>query len=66
MGKRKTPKRKTSADGSKVHVYLLVPIVLYDWLETKAQSGGFNLQDKILDVLRSARDDEIAAHERAA
>lgn len=43
----------------KVHVYLLVPQVLHEWLQTGAQSGGFkNVQDKILDVLRTAREAE--------
>jgi hypothetical protein len=41
----------------KVHVYLLVPPVLHDWLRTEADAGGFkNVQDKILDVLRAARE----------
>jgi hypothetical protein len=41
----------------KVHVYLLVPPVLHEWLRSEADAGGFkNVQDKILDVLRAARD----------
>ena len=56
--------RKTSADGSKVHVYLLVPTALYEWLSVEAQASDFkNVQDKILDVLRSARE---ARQEQAA
>lgn len=54
MSKRK-PKieRKTSPDGSKVHVYLLVPVVLHERLNTEARAGGFkNVQDKIIDLLR--------------
>lgn len=59
MSKRNVkPERKTSPDGSK-HVYLLVPPVLYDWIENEATSGGFKtIQEKILDVLRTARDAE--------
>lgn len=50
--------RRTSPDGS-AHVYLLVPPVLYDWLDRGRKDGGFkNVQDKILDVLRTARDSE--------
>lgn len=53
--------KKLSADGSKVHVYLLVPTGLYEWVESEAQSGEFkNAQDKILDVLRSAREAQQA------
>jgi hypothetical protein len=53
--------KKLSADGSKVHVYLLVPIGLYEWLETEAVTGEFkNAQDKILDVLRSTRESQQA------
>lgn len=54
MSKRK-PKadRKTSPDGSKVHVYLLVPVFIHEKLNTEARQGGFkNVQDKIIDVLR--------------
>lgn len=41
----------------KVHVYLLVPSVLHEWLLSEAEVGGFkNVQDKIIDVLRAARD----------
>ncbi|HEX7330358.1 MAG TPA: hypothetical protein VF290_02595 [Pyrinomonadaceae bacterium] len=47
----------------KVHVYLLVPPVLHDWLRNEADVGGFkNVQDKILDVLRTARE----AHQQQA
>jgi hypothetical protein len=43
----------------KVHVYLLVPPVLHEWLQARAEAGGFkNVQDKILDVLRTAREAE--------
>lgn len=43
--------------GGSKHVYLLVPPVLHDWLRTEAEVGGFkNVQDKILDVLRTARE----------
>jgi hypothetical protein len=68
MSKRKSKtvhlERKTSADGSKVHVYLLVPTALYEWLSSEAQTSDFkNVQDKILDVLRSARE---ARQEQAA
>lgn len=54
MRKQKSKsERKTSPDGSKVHVYLLVPVVLHDRLNTEARQGGFkNVQDKIIDVLR--------------
>lgn len=41
------------------HVYLLVPPVLYDWLWNSTQAGGFkNVQDKIVDVLRTARESD--------
>lgn len=47
------PERKTSPDGSKVHVYLLVPVFIHEKLNTEARAGGFkNVQDKIIDVLR--------------
>lgn len=54
MAKRKLKtNRKTSPDGSKVHVYLLVPVVLHQRLHSEAKAGGFkNVQDKIIDVLR--------------
>lgn len=59
MTKRK-PKadRKRSPDGS-AHVYLVMPPVLYEWVCTSAHSGGFrNIQEKIIDVLRTAREAE--------
>lgn len=59
MTKRKPkPERRTSPDGSK-HVYLVVPPGLYDWLWESTQAGDFrNMQEKILDVLRTAREAE--------
>lgn len=59
MTKRK-PKldRRTSPNGAK-HVYLVVPVGLYDWLWDTTQAGDFkNVQEKILDVLRTAREAE--------
>lgn len=59
MSKRKPkPDRRTSPDGS-LHVYLLVPPVLYEWAIDRAKAGGFkNVQEKIVDVLRTAREAE--------
>lgn len=59
MAKRiSKPQHKTSPDGSK-HVYLLVPPVLYDWLWKGTQAGEFkNMQEKIVAVLRTARESE--------
>jgi hypothetical protein len=55
--KRTKPTAANSETPPKVHVYLLVPPVLHEWLRTEADSGGFkNVQDKILDVLRAARE----------
>lgn len=40
-----------------VHVYLLVPPILHEWLRGEAQAGGFkNVQEKIIDVLRTAKE----------
>ena len=49
---------------TKVHVYLLVPEVLHEWLMAEARDRGFkNVQEAILHVLRSARE---ARQEQAA
>lgn len=55
--KHPKPVAANSDSPPKIHVYLLVPPVLHDWLRTEAEVGGFkNVQDKILDVLRTARE----------
>ena len=55
MGKTKRPKRKTTPDGNRVHVYVLVPTFIHDWLETEAKSQGLkNVQEAIVSVLRNA------------
>lgn len=63
---KKRQRKPTAANpetAPKVHVYLLVPPVLHDWLRNEADVGGFkNVQDKILDVLRTARE----AHQQQA
>lgn len=57
MSKRRKVQAANPESPPKVHVYLLVPPVLHDWLQVGAQNGGFkNVQDKILDVLRNARE----------
>lgn len=58
MSKKRTRPVAANPDTPpKVHVYLLVPPVLHDWLRTEAEIGGFkNVQDKILDVLRTAKE----------
>lgn len=67
MSKRKVKiDRRTTPDGSKAHVYLLVPIGLLDWLQERAKAEDFkNVQDKILDVLRTARESESRGQEQA-
>jgi len=63
MSKRKPkPDRKTSPDGSKVHVYLLLPVALHDRLDVEAKAGNFkNVQEKIVDLLRHQYQTEQAA-----
>lgn len=63
MRKQRKPTAANPKKLEKVHVYLLVPPVLHDWLRIEADAGGFkNVQDKILDVLRTARE----AHQQQA
>lgn len=62
MSKTKSkPKNSNSTSHLKVNVFLQVPDVLHGWLRDEAEAGGFkNVQDKILDLLRSAREVALA------
>ena len=62
---RKKRRRKTSPDGNRVHLYLLVPVNLYDWLEAESAAANLkNVQEQIIHILRLAHQD--ARQEQAA
>lgn len=56
-------KRKTAnaVPHRKVDVFLQVPEVLHAWLRDEAKDSGLrNVQEKILELIRSARDEALA------
>jgi len=62
MSKQRTKQRATNTiPHKKVDVFLQVPEVLHSWLRDEAKNGGLkNVQEKILELVRSARDESLA------